>query len=77
MIHERFCSDRQSADRACDASFMKREARDEKSVAVSSLAGYVSRGTCFRVISPQTVTNNVLRANLTQMFRSFDQQAIS
>ena len=45
MIHERFCCNRRSAAFAREASFVKREAQDGKSVSVSSHARYEIRFT--------------------------------
>ena len=45
MIHERFCCNRRSAALAREASFVKREAQDGKSVSVSSHARYEIRFT--------------------------------
>ena len=60
IIHERFCCNRRSAAPAREASFVKCEAQDGKSVSVSSHAKcrYASRGTRFRAISRRTVINN-------------------
>jgi hypothetical protein len=44
---------------------VKREARDGMSVSASSHAGYASRGTHARAISPRTVMNNASRTLLT------------
>jgi hypothetical protein len=45
IIHERFCCNRRSTALACEASFVKREAQDGKSVSVSSHARYEIRFT--------------------------------
>ena len=45
MIHECFCCNRRSAALAREASFVKREAQDGKSVSVSSHARYEIRFT--------------------------------